>query len=467
MKNAILFLCAGFFLACSPGSSTSDNHQSFRLASDQGYEALSHDQFEKAVTHFTSQKTFAPLSPWPDYNLSCAYAKWQKKAEALNHLSKAVEAGFNDADHMESDPDLENIRSSEEFVNILNRCREKKNQFDRKWKKVFKDEGYNGRTLTSAKAVQNYYQEKFRAAYQSSFQFPPAEHKEMLYRLANEKMDSLKQLDWRNDAEAFHLILRLYARYGHEQDWKEAEPLVRHFLKKFQGTENAAEVRYELADWLNAHNRQEEAKAEFLTLMELHPKSTWTGRSLVIMAVLAEKEGNLDLANEYLDALSSRFPEDEDVNMQKMWRLRHLIYNREGIPSIEENDWNGEKITLDTFRGKVLMIDFWATWCAPCVVEIPHMKKAYDTYNQKGFDIVGVSLDKEMTVEELKDWCTEKGVVWRQIYKNEGWEDTLARRFEVHAIPTIIIIDREGRVHPPARGEALVELIGELVETEA
>lgn len=111
-------------------------------------------------------------------------------------------------------------------------------------------------------------------------------------------------------------------------------------------------------------------------------------------------------------------------------------------PAFSLTNLTGETVSLETYRGKVLIIDFWATWCPPCVKEIPHFVELYDIYNEQGFEILGVSVDRG-----------GPGTVEKFVKKNSVNYDIAMANMEVvdayeiyTGIPTTYIIDREGNV---------------------
>jgi thiol-disulfide isomerase/thioredoxin len=110
----------------------------------------------------------------------------------------------------------------------------------------------------------------------------------------------------------------------------------------------------------------------------------------------------------------------------------------------------GPPFDLRELRGKVVLVDFWATWCVPCVRELLHVREVYDRYHAKGFEVVGVSLDKSR--DNLADYIKEKQIPWPQVFFDEDgkryWDNPLAVRYGIKAIPDMILIDADGRVVP-------------------
>jgi thiol-disulfide isomerase/thioredoxin len=109
---------------------------------------------------------------------------------------------------------------------------------------------------------------------------------------------------------------------------------------------------------------------------------------------------------------------------------------------------NGKEISLAQLRGKVVIVDFWATWCPPCRGEMPNMKSIYRKHHENGLEIVGVSLDDDR--HALNNYVREENIPWPQIFfeqpDKQGWNNPVARKFGVRAIPHTLVVDREGRL---------------------
>ncbi|MDQ1351293.1 MAG: hypothetical protein QG657_1595 [Acidobacteriota bacterium] len=103
---------------------------------------------------------------------------------------------------------------------------------------------------------------------------------------------------------------------------------------------------------------------------------------------------------------------------------------------------SGGKFVLSKQKGKVILIDFWATWCHPCVEGIPHIKEFYRQYKDKGFDIIGISLDSDK--KALTDYLARENLPWGIAFSGKAWFDDTAKYYNVNLIPSYWLIDREG-----------------------
>jgi thiol-disulfide isomerase/thioredoxin len=105
-----------------------------------------------------------------------------------------------------------------------------------------------------------------------------------------------------------------------------------------------------------------------------------------------------------------------------------------------------------------VLVDFWATWCGPCVGELPNVLKTYEKHHADGFDIIGISLDQDKA--KLTSFTKEKNMTWRQYFDGQVWQNKLAVKYGVNSIPATYLLDGEGKIiAKDLRGEALEEAV--------
>ncbi len=133
---------------------------------------------------------------------------------------------------------------------------------------------------------------------------------------------------------------------------------------------------------------------------------------------------------------------------------------------LEGNLVDGSSFGWKQYKGKVVLVDFWATWCRPCLEELPNVMANYKKYHERGFEVVGVSLDDD--AEKLKTFIKEAKIPWKNLFPkdqiNRGWENPLAVKFGISSIPFTMLVNREGKVVAlNISGEALGEQLEKLL----
>lgn len=119
----------------------------------------------------------------------------------------------------------------------------------------------------------------------------------------------------------------------------------------------------------------------------------------------------------------------------------NLSFGAKAIPFTAKMT-NGKTVKFpDDYKGKVVMLDFWATWCGPCIAELPNVIKNYEKYHDKGFEILGISFDKENFAEKLAKFTTDKNMPWPQVYDGKYWQSEIGQLYQVEGIPFMLIVD--------------------------
>jgi len=139
-------------------------------------------------------------------------------------------------------------------------------------------------------------------------------------------------------------------------------------------------------------------------------------------------------------------------------KIRRALADGTKFPDFAEKDLQGNPLSVAKYKGKLVLVDFWATWCGPCVGELPSVIKAYNKHHADGFEIIGISLD--MDEQKLKSFLKTKEIPWAQYFDGKGWQNKLAAKYGIQSVPATFLLDGDGKIiGQDLRGEALEEAL--------
>ena len=254
------------------------------------------------------------------------------------------------------------------------------------------------------------------------------------------------------------------------------------FVNEHPGYKRAARVHYILGNALSHADRPEEALQTYQRLTKDYPDGSFPGHAWLEMGLAYDKLGRHDDADIAYQQLvdhpkygSRSFAKTAKriLALDKESRNGEIPSNRFQMGSPDKllgkqaidfhvKDVSGADLSLEKYSGKIVLLDFWAVWCAPCRAETPHLKRAYEEFKNREFEIIGISLDHDKS--ELLAYIEEREIAWPQ-YLNEAGENDVAQKYNVMAIPQTFLIDHEGVIRKAnLRGHALEPAIAELLQ---
>ena len=221
----------------------------------------------------------------------------------------------------------------------------------------------------------------------------------------------------------------------------EANPDAADLLDAIQSAVQAAFVTDQSEEVVRLLDLQFKA----LTAMDMPPEQE-TIQTGMMLAQFALQNGNSDAAKSVQDAFEVLAKKNPDAAYGQVGASLQAMLSKPSIgvsPELSGTTLDGDKISLEDYKGKVVLLDFWATWCGPCVRKMPEVKAVYDKYNKDGFDIIGISLDR--SVDPLKEFIAENGLGWKNIFDGDQ-DQSLADQFGITSIPSLFLLNQEGTI---------------------
>jgi peroxiredoxin len=218
---------------------------------------------------------------------------------------------------------------------------------------------------------------------------------------------------------------------------------------------------------------------EFDAILEKHKseKTDAVANVLFMKAMLySQVFDDMDKATKMIEQLKKDFPDtnpgkNADKTLEgfakqaEAKKIQKSLAEGTRFPDFDEKDVAGKSFSIANYKGKVVLVDFWATWCGPCVQELPNVLNAYEKYHAKGFEIVGISLDKDES--KLTTFTTDRKMPWQQFFDGKMWQNKLAVKYGINSIPATYLLDGEGKIIARnLRGEALDEALAKALATK-
>ena len=242
------------------------------------------------------------------------------------------------------------------------------------------------------------------------------------------------------------------------------------FIKRYPKSPEAGEARFALGRIYSGTGSHEKAIEQFDAYLKTPGEKSPDARAQATFALASshlalERHDEAEkLLREVAGAGLAVDPRIVEAAENELSRVEALRRIKVGAPAanITGTSNRGKKIDLAAYRGKVVLLDFWAAWCAPCRMEMPNVIKTYNEFHKKGFEIIGVSLDEDRA--QFDNFIRENKMEWPQLFDGKGWQNGAARSYAVNAIPATFLIDRTGKIrYKNLRGPMLREAVEKLI----
>jgi len=196
---------------------------------------------------------------------------------------------------------------------------------------------------------------------------------------------------------------------------------------------------------------------QFDTLLAKHPgEKTDDVAQILYMKYMVYSQviGDKEKGTELLAQLKKEFPDSKLVaNMKReeeqeaeIQKIQDALAIGTKFPDFNEKDLTGKPLSIANCKGKVVLIDFWATWCGPCRAEVPNVVAVYNKHHSKGFEIIGISLDRQPDKAKLESYTKENKMPWPQFFDGQFWNNKLSTKYGVRSIPAAYLLDGEGKI---------------------
>ncbi|MGO9864978.1 MAG: redoxin domain-containing protein [Terriglobales bacterium] len=278
-------------------------------------------------------------------------------------------------------------------------------------------------------------------------------------RMTPSALDNFKKADKQDDGHCLACQKKMI-KYGIELgDWKAAEAAGEEMVAEAEGAKDVAFAHYQLGFVLE-NEGLEKHKDEILTRAHEEMTKALTAVANFPAAIYADGEILAHLKQD--DAAKKQFEQfvkmrpEGDPNRQRA--LRYIddpeLARARMAPPFSIATMDGQRISLDELKGKVVLIDFWATWCAPCRAALPRMKEIAKKFEGQPLAILSVSLDRDE--QQWKDFVAKNEMTWLQ-YRDGGYTGPIATLFGVRAIPQTFTMDADGVLQDQHIGDAAIE----------
>jgi len=259
-------------------------------------------------------------------------------------------------------------------------------------------------------------------------------------------------------------LFKSYTTITNEEQEKIMNELYKNYGKEFVNNRkpDTADARYKqlVQDYYKLSDANQKSDSERLVkFIKANPGS------FAAVYLLNSYASNMDLAEVeslYASLLSKYKESSSGKSIAKIIEARKITAIGKTAPDFSQPDTSGNVIKLSDFRGKYVLVDFWASWCGPCRAENPNLVKTYNKYKDNGFTVLGVSLDQPGKKNSWLAAIHKDNLTWTQVSDLKFWDNEVAVLYGIKAIPSNLLVDPQGKIiAKDLRGEELDKKLAE------
>ncbi len=449
---------------------------------NHGYELLDAGYTDSAVAEFAKIEPLTGPGLVREYHTACAYGRSGDKENAFKYLDQLIANGFDNPDQMKYDSDLESLQDDPRFEKLLAAAAKNAATQSALLANGMPEIPRADPACSSEEAYEKWIQGEQMRIRSNRMLWSSTDFIKAQVDFAARKLACLRALK-KDDPDFDYALERVREASSLVSLYEPWGPITDLVLKEagsyLAGSGSGKdEVNYLAGLALSMKfSFDDAARSKGLTQAEAYLAKVSEGsdqygaaQALMVINKLRLPDADEATYGPRLKEVAAEFADDPTV-----YRIISTQFGAEAVNlmwpvALGKPDLNDKLIKLDDYKGKVLLVDFWATWCGPCRAELPNLVKVYNDYKSRGFEIVSISLDyaERLDKDAYKKWIKENGMNWRHSYDGQGWDTELVRDYFVSSIPAAFLVGPDGKLvayGDECRGENLAKNVKEAINS--
>jgi thiol-disulfide isomerase/thioredoxin len=431
-----------------------------RQLTNEGYELLAMDSLDAAVAKFAEIANHVNPAT-AEYHSACAYGRTGGIDEAFEQLTSMLSRGYDRPDNLRHDTDFENLHEDARWEELVALAEANFNAGSAAFADGMPEYAEPPVSFATEEEFDNWADSLGRlvqrnASFRNETEAIAAKLDFAAGKLAAQRALKAEDPEFDYGLERVREIARLKSPY--DWNWGAVSDLVTGEANRYLGTspdaEGAGEANYRAAGALSLkYGRDDDQRTlgfqqaeNYLANVAEGTKYYGASRALSLTNRLQSPGADEEALKPEIKAILEEYGSDPSAYRVVSTRFENSAARYAWPIELLVTDLGNKEIELNDYRGKVLMIDFWATWCPPCRAELPNLVEVYEEYNPKGLEIVSISLDytDQTPIDAYKSWIDSAGMDWRHSYSGNGWDTEVVKRYYVGSIPAPFLVGPDG-----------------------